>query len=78
MIVERAGGDVEADILLWDRSPPQTDVDVAGFLNYSSAGAKLNALSRLPPAGCKSRCIGTWDGQSETARSIFSVGELRQ
>jgi len=56
MIVARSGREVEADILLLG---PFTAAyrfgDEVGFLNYSAAGGKLYALSRLP-SGRMRRC----------------------
>lgn len=80
MIVDRAGREVEADILLLGSFTAAYRIDdEAGFLNYSSAGAKLYALSRLPSGRMQKQIARYMDGQSETAPiDISRGGALRQ
>jgi biopolymer transport protein ExbB len=80
MIVDRSGRQVEADILLLGPFTAAYRIeDEVGFLNYSSAGAKLYALSRLPSSRTQKQITRYMEGQSETAPiDISRGGALRQ
>ena len=50
-IIDRTGSSVEADILVLGNFTAAYRLgDETGFLNYSPAGRKLFALSKLPPS----------------------------
>jgi biopolymer transport protein ExbB len=83
-IIDRSGEEVKADILYLGpftalyRTADQTDPE-AGFLNYSPAGSKLYALSRLPTGRMQKQITRYMDGQSETVpMDITRGGALRQ
>jgi biopolymer transport protein ExbB len=80
MVVDRTGREVEADILVLGPFTAAYRIGhEVGFLNHSSAGTKLYALSRLPSGRMQSRLTQYMEGQSETVpMDISRGGALRQ
>ena len=80
LAVNRAGQEVETDILLLGPFTAAYRIDhEVGFLNYSTAGNKLYALSRLPSNRMQKQLAQYMDGQSEIAPiDISRGGALRQ
>jgi biopolymer transport protein ExbB len=79
-MVDRAGAPIEAQILTLGNftAAYRTDNEV-GFLNYSSSGRKLFALSRLPTGRMQKQLIRYMDGQSDAVpMDISRGGALRQ
>lgn len=79
-ILDRAGAPVEAQILTVGNftAAYRTESEV-GFLNYSSSGRKLFALSRLPTGRMQKQIVRYMDGQSDAVpMDISRGGALRQ
>jgi biopolymer transport protein ExbB len=79
-VVDRAGAPIEARILTLGNftAAYRTDSE-AGFLNYSPAGRKLFALSRLPTGRMQKQLVRYMDGQSDAVpMDISRGGALRQ
>ncbi|MGE0083925.1 MAG: MotA/TolQ/ExbB proton channel family protein [Desulfococcaceae bacterium] len=65
-IIDRAGSSTEADVLvLGNFTAVYNSGNETGFLNYSSAGRKLFALSRLPSARVQKELSAYMKGESE-------------
>ena len=79
-IVDRAGRDVAADILLLGPFTAAYRLGgEAGFCNYSTAGRKLYALSRLPGGRMQKGLIQYMGGKSDSVpMDISRGGALRQ
>jgi biopolymer transport protein ExbB len=79
-IVDRAGMDADADILaLGCFTASYRSKDEVGFLNYSSAGQKLYALSRLPSGRMQRQISRYMEGRDEVVPVDVSRGAaLRQ
>lgn len=79
-LIDRAGQETEADILLLGPFTAAYRIgSETGFCNYSSAGQKLYALSRLPSGHMQKQIAGYMDGRSETVAIDISRGAaLRQ
>ena len=80
LIVDRAGREVQADVLLLG---PFTAVyrlgDEVGFCNYSATGRKLYALSRLPDRRMQKQLVRYMNGDSDSVpMDISRGGALRQ
>jgi biopolymer transport protein ExbB len=79
-MVDRAGASIEAQIVTLGNftAAYRTDNEV-GFLNYSSSGRKLFALSRLPTSRMQKQLVRYMDGQSDAVpMDISRGGALRQ
>jgi biopolymer transport protein ExbB len=79
-MVDRAGASIEAQILTLGNftAAYRTDNEV-GFLNYSSSGRKLFALSRLPTGRMQKQIVRYMEGQSDAVpMDISRGGALRQ
>ncbi len=79
-MVDRAGSPIEAQILTLGNftAAYRTDNEV-GFLNYSSSGRKLFALSRLPTGRIQKQLVRYMEGQSDAVpMDISRGGALRQ
>ncbi|MFO8111948.1 MAG: MotA/TolQ/ExbB proton channel family protein [Desulfosalsimonadaceae bacterium] len=80
IIVDRSGRETEAEILLIGNftAAYRTDEEI-GFLNHSTAGDRLFALSRLPSGRMQRRIADYMDGKSEAVPlDISRGGALRQ
>ena len=79
-MVNRSGEQIEADILMLGVfTAAYRTTEEIGFLNYSTTGRKLFALSRLPSGGIRDRIASYMEGQSEAAPIDISRGAaLRQ
>jgi biopolymer transport protein ExbB len=79
-IVNRAGREVDADILaLGCFTAAYRFGNEVGFLNYSEAGRKLYALSRLPSGRLKKQILHYMEGRDEAVPMDISRGAaLRQ
>jgi biopolymer transport protein ExbB len=67
-IIDRSGSTVQADLLLLGNfTAAYRTADEAGFLNYSAAGRKLFALSRLPSRHLQKQIRRYMDGKQDTA-----------
>ncbi len=79
-IIDRAGKEVTADILMMGPfTAAYKKNDEAGFLNYSPAGGKLYALSRLPSGRMQENIIQYMNGQSTSVPVDITRGAaLRQ
>ncbi len=79
-IVDRAGHQVEADVLLIGPfTAAYRTADEVGFCNYSVTGRKLYALSRLPDSRMQSRLEEYMDGEGDSVpMDISRGGALRQ
>jgi biopolymer transport protein ExbB len=80
IMVNRAGGEVEADILsLGCFTAAYRLGSEVGFLNYSEAGQKLYALSRLPSGRLQKQISHYMEGRDEAVPMDVSRGAaLRQ
>jgi biopolymer transport protein ExbB len=80
VMVNRAGREVEADILaLGCFTAAYRSEDEVGFLSYSEAGRKLYALSRLPSGRLQKQILRYMEGQDDAAPVDVSRGAaLRQ
>jgi biopolymer transport protein ExbB len=79
-IIDRAGNSIEADLLLMGNfTAAYRSGDEIGFLNYSSAGRKLFALSQLPPRRLQKQLRRYMAGEGEVVPMDISRGAaLRQ
>jgi biopolymer transport protein ExbB len=79
-IVDRAGREVEADILLIGLFTAAYRLEgESGFLNHSLAGGTLYALSRPPGSRMQKQLNHYMDGEAEAVpMDIFRGGALRQ
>lgn len=79
-MVDRAGAPVEAQILtIGNFTAAYRTGSEVGFLNYSSSGRKLFALSRLPAGRMQKQIAHYMDGQSDAVPiDISRGGALRQ
>ncbi|BBO82600.1 flagellar motor protein MotA [Desulfosarcina ovata subsp. sediminis] len=79
-IIDRAGRDVDADVLLLGPFTAAYRIgDETGFCNYSAAGRKLYALSRLPTGRMQNHLERYMDGESDVVpMDISRGGALRQ
>ena len=80
IIVDRSGRETDAEILLIGNfTAAYRTGGETGFLNHSTAGDRLFALSRLPSSRMQSRINDYMDGQSEAVpMDISRGGALRQ
>jgi biopolymer transport protein ExbB len=80
LIVDRAGHEVEADVLLLGPFTAAYRIgDEVGFCNYSATGRKLYALSRLPDRRMQKQLVRYMDGGSDSVPlDISRGGALRQ
>ncbi len=79
-IVDRAGADVEAEILaIGNFTAAYRTAGEVGYLNYSPAGHRLFALSRLPSARVQKQIAAYMDGRGESVPlDVSRGGALRQ
>ncbi|MFH0727793.1 MAG: MotA/TolQ/ExbB proton channel family protein [Pseudomonadota bacterium] len=79
-MVDRTGTSVEAQILsIGNFTAAYRAGDEVGYLNYSSAGQKLFALSRLPDSRIQKQLVRYMDGQNEEVPlDVSRGGALRQ
>lgn len=71
-IIDRAGRQVRADILaVGSFTAAYRSGDEVGFLNYSAAGQKLYALSRLPSGGLQ-KSIRRYSWRATCATVVWS------
>lgn len=79
-IIDRAGREVEADMLLLGPFTAAYRIgEEVGFCNYSSAGRKLYALSRLPSGRMQKHLTRYMEGHSDVVpMDISRGGALRQ
>jgi biopolymer transport protein ExbB len=80
VIVDRAGADIEAEILAIGNFTAAYRIDgEVGYLNYSPAGRQLFALSRLPSARVQKQIAAYMDGQGASVPlDVSRGGALRQ
>jgi biopolymer transport protein ExbB len=79
-IIDRSGNTVQADLLLLGNfTAAYRTVDETGFLNYSAAGRKLFALSRLPSRRLQKQIRRYMTGKQDSAPiDITRGGALSQ
>lgn len=79
-MVDRTGAPIETQILTIGNFTAAYRIgDEVGFLNYSPAGRKLFALSRLPASQIQNQIAGYMDGQNEAVpMDVSRGGALRQ
>jgi len=80
LIVDRAGREIEADVLLLGPFTAAYRIDnEVGFCNYSVTGRKLYALSRLPGRRMQKQLASYMKGQNDSVpMDISRGGALRQ
>ncbi len=80
VIVDRAGREVEADVLLIGPFTAAYRIgDEVGFCNYSATGRRLYALSRLPDRRMQKQLTGYMNGEDDSVpMDISRGGALRQ
>ncbi|WP_319524916.1 MotA/TolQ/ExbB proton channel family protein [uncultured Desulfosarcina sp.] len=80
LIVDRAGREAEADVLLLGPFTAAYRIgNEVGFCNYSATGKKLYALSRLPGRRMQKQLAGYMKGQNDSVPiDISRGGALRQ
>jgi biopolymer transport protein ExbB len=79
-IVDRAGNEIEADVLLCGPfTAAYRLADEVGFCNFSASGGRLYALSRLPSGRMQKQLADYMDGRREgVPMDISRGGALRQ
>ncbi|MDX9786955.1 MAG: MotA/TolQ/ExbB proton channel family protein [Desulfobacterales bacterium] len=78
-MVDRAGVPIEAQILsIGNFTAAYRTGEEVGFLNYSPAGQKLFALSRLPASRTQDQLVDYMDGHSEAVPMDISRGGALQ
>ncbi len=74
-IIDRAGNQVEAKVLTLGPFTAAYQISgEVGFLSYSPAGARLYALSKLPPRRIRNRLASYMEGRSEAVPIDISRG----
>ena len=79
-IVDRTGTDIEAEILaIGNFTAAYRTGEEVGYLNYSAAGRRLFALSRLPSARVQKQIAAYMDGrEASVPLDVSRGGALRQ